>query len=671
MSKKIGVIKEIWRYPVKSMSGNKIAKGELTKDGLVGDRLWTIWDEIDNQLVGGKQFRKIMQLAASFKDEEDFANPIANILFPDGQVVDSKSPYLDNLLSSFIGHPMRLKLRQKNKEFYLIKKEGKGLTALRQQLGMPANDTMKNLAIFPLNISLMLMKYASPPGQLYDVYPLHFMTTNTLTWLAKAHPKANIDVRRFRPTFLIEGAKKLGDFPERKWLGGYLEVGEVVIKVGFPTIRCSMPAQAQPHLLQDNEVAKAIQTTAGQFVGSYGRIVKKGVLEEGMEVRYRPTNKIWQFGAKLGRKMREPMVAALAKMETAVNQLKKPKLESAQSRLEKSGFAPFQVIKVESESENIKSFYLKGKSYHSFLAGQHILLGLIMPTQNIPIIRAYSLSAYNQGDAIYRISVKREGENAVVSNYLHDKIKTGDELYLKRPQGQFFLHPQEDRPLVLISIGIGITPFMAMLDYAAKTKYTKKIALLHGCRNGRHHPFQKELASLSNKATIETHFCYSQPDAEDRGYQHQGRINIKLIQQVAESKEAVFYLCGTDEFMHQTYKELIDWGVNPTNIHYEQFSKAAPLEASLDDAQLTSYEIHFQKSNLKTTWSPASNSLLELAQKSGLQPTFGCKYGFCDACEVKLHSGKITYDSSIPEQKNEHSLLLCCAIPTSDLVIDL
>jgi len=120
MGQKVGNIKEIWQYPVKSMTGNKISVAKLNKEGLQGDRLWTIWDEVDQQLVGGKSFKKIMHLKASYQQATpSIANPTVAITFPDGHIVSSDKPYLNDLLASFIGHPVRLKLKQADKAFYL------------------------------------------------------------------------------------------------------------------------------------------------------------------------------------------------------------------------------------------------------------------------------------------------------------------------------------------------------------------------------------------------------------------------------------------------------------------------------------------------------------------------------------------------------------------------
>ncbi len=670
MRKKIGQIQSIWQYPVKSMEGSRVSEGILTKLGLEEDRIWTLWDEVNQELVGAKQFRKILQLKADFiYPNEVSSHPDVTIQFPDGKIVSSSTSYLNDLISAFVGHPLSLQLRSDKKSFYLKSKESKGLEKLRQILGMPPTDSMKNMATFSVGLSLTLLKYATPPKRLHDAHPIHFITTNTLDWLKKEHPLADIDVRRFRPTFLIDTQKQLGDYPESHWQKGYLEIGDTVIQVGAPTIRCSMPAQAQPKLKKDIEVAKAIQMTAKQFVGSYGSVIESGKIVEGDEVIYRPAKKIWQMQANLARKMREPVVTTLAKLEPKFKKTVKNK--SIKETLERNGFEAFRVVDVVKESNAVKSFHLQGANFYSFIPGQHLIIGLDIPNHDKPIIRAYSISNFCPENKIYRISVKRESKNALASNYLHDKVGERDVIYVKRPKGQFFLHPQEKRPVALISTGVGITPFMSMLEYAQKINRKEKISFIYGCQNTENHPFKNEIEMLKKQTNIETYICYTKPDESDIAYQKKGRINIETIKDVVDSVDTLFYLCGTDEFMRSTYRDLVDWGVNPKDISYEQFSKSDPIEAKVNNISQTPYEVQFSQSNVKVTWSNSSKSILELAESCGLEPSYGCRYGICGACKVNLKAGSVIYDDSIPSQKSTETLLLCCAIPNSDIVIEL
>src|SRR5690606_13079659 len=121
----------------------------------------------------------------------------------------------------------------------------------------------------------------------------------------------------------------------------------------------------------------------------------------------------------------------------------------------------------EKESEEITSFYLRpqdGGPVPPFKPGQYI--GLRLTIDGEEVRRNYSLSAAPDGQA-FRISVKREPLGKV-SRHLHDKVFEGTELELFAPAGDFVLQPS-DRPLALITAGVGITPALAMLEAAVDT----------------------------------------------------------------------------------------------------------------------------------------------------------------------------------------------------------
>jgi ferredoxin len=168
------------------------------------------------------------------------------------------------------------------------------------------------------------------------------------------------------------------------------------------------------------------------------------------------------------------------------------------------------------------------------------------------------------------------------------------------------------------------------------------------------------------------HTAYSQPNTSDIlgvDYHDKSRINIDLIRKIIPNRDTDFYLCGTEIFMQGIYDGLIDWGVSKDNIHYESFKKSK-LVGVTEDTGL-SYNVLFKRSDIKATWSPASGSLLDLAEECGITPEYGCRYGACEACSASLISGEVDHDDNIAELKTERSILLCSARPSSNIEIDL
>ena len=98
----------------------------------------------------------------------------------------------------------------------------------------------------------------------------------------------------------------------------------------------------------------------------------------------------------------------------------------------------------------------------------------------------------------YRISVKREPHGAA-SGYLHTRLRVGDVIEAGAPRGSFVLRPG-DRPVVLISAGVGATPVLAMLHVLAGERSARPVWWLHGARNGAEHPFEQEARDLLGAA---------------------------------------------------------------------------------------------------------------------------------------------------------------------------
>src|SRR6185295_14214023 len=158
------------------------------------------------------------------------------------------------------------------------------------------------------------------------------------------------------------------------------------------------------------------------------------------------------------------------------------------------GFRPLAVTTIDHESEDVLSLTMQspdGEPLPAALPGQYLVLRL-RPTAGGPLLfRSYSLS----GDAAlstdhYRISVKVE-PNGAGGLYLRDHVRVGDALDVSSPRGSFILQSGE-RPVVLLSAGIGATPMLAMLHALAAARSPRQVWWLHGARDRQHHPFADE-----------------------------------------------------------------------------------------------------------------------------------------------------------------------------------
>lgn len=237
-----------------------------------------------------------------------------------------------------------------------------------------------------------------------------------------------------------------------------------------------------------------------------------------------------------------------------------------------------QVVYKTKESTEITSFHLKAADVQDpvlwkFIPGQHLPIQMAMSDEKT-LLRSYSLSGGSSWGE-YRISVKREpfGE---VSSYLHDNIKVGDTIQAQKPTGDFILDNVNNRTLVLLSAGVGVTPILSMLhEYVDTKKKIRRAVWLHGTQNGEYHAFQSEIQGLIQLAGnhLTRHIAYSRPREEDHGlFDSKGRLTPGLVKEVVpDFLYSDIYMCGPSAFCADMEEGLLQMGVDPKYIHFETF----------------------------------------------------------------------------------------------------
>src|ERR1700742_4172936 len=181
------------------------------------------------------------------------------------------------------------------------------------------------------------------------------------------------------------------------------------------------------------------------------------------------------------------------------------------------GFRPLTVSAVDQESADVLSLTMHspdGQSLPAALPGQYVVLRLPRTTGDAPMFRSYSLSGPLSTER-YRISVKIEPEGRAGS-YLQEHVRVGDTLDVSSPRGSFILQSGE-RPVVLLSAGIGSTPVLAMLYALVGARSTRQVLWLHAARDQQHHPFGAEVRRLMLMLTHgRGYVCYSKPGSSDK-----------------------------------------------------------------------------------------------------------------------------------------------------------
>ncbi|MBG0842459.1 NO-inducible flavohemoprotein [Ectopseudomonas toyotomiensis] len=240
------------------------------------------------------------------------------------------------------------------------------------------------------------------------------------------------------------------------------------------------------------------------------------------------------------------------------------------------GARSFRVARKVVESAEITSFHLVPVDGGALLAhqpGQYIGMRLLLDGEEVR--RNYSLSALANGRE-YRISVKRE-VGGRVSNHLHDNVQVGDELELFPPSGEFTLSAS-DKPLALISAGVGITPALAMLDAARHSG--RPIHFIHCARNAEVHAFRDWVdAHAAEHPQIRHYVCYSEPREGDRA-DATGFLSRDLLEQwLPAERDLDAYFLGPKPFMAQVKRHLQALGVPAEQSRYEFFGPASALDS--------------------------------------------------------------------------------------------
>src|SRR5512132_3662254 len=231
MTKPVGSVRSLWRYPVKSMLGEELESCELTDRGFVGDRAFAVVDADDGKVASAKNPRKWARL---FECRAEFVEnpPAVRLALPDGSEINADDADVGATLSRFFER--RTVLRKTAAESPIIEE-------------MWLDGSPDGRSVTDETIAL-----GSPPGTFFDYAVVHLVTTATLERLKELYPQGRFDQRRFRPNVLVSLAEGQTGFVENGWVGKTLAVGDTVrLAVTDPCPRCIMTTLAQEDLPAD------------------------------------------------------------------------------------------------------------------------------------------------------------------------------------------------------------------------------------------------------------------------------------------------------------------------------------------------------------------------------------------------------------------------------------
>jgi uncharacterized protein YcbX len=289
----VGSVAEIWRYPVKSMGGERLAESAIATRGLHADRMWAVRDVELDTFTTARRWPVLLQCSARFaQDPADRSAAPGDVLevivtFPDGSELSSSDPAMDAHLSELIGKPARLESLPALSEKRRYRTPQATKADLRRQFAIPDGEPLPDFSMFPVRKLAELARYATPVGALYDAYPIHLVTHASLRAVAERAPGSQFDVRRFRPNVVIAGEG--AELAEFGWCGGRLRAPNAAFDAEIPTLRCSIPTRQQGGLPADPDVLRTINAHADHCFGVYANVAAAGTLAEGDPLELEPS----------------------------------------------------------------------------------------------------------------------------------------------------------------------------------------------------------------------------------------------------------------------------------------------------------------------------------------------------------------------------------------------
>jgi ring-1,2-phenylacetyl-CoA epoxidase subunit PaaE len=329
---------------------------------------------------------------------------------------------------------------------------------------------------------------------------------------------------------------------------------------------------------------------------------------------------------------------------------------------------PVDVVKVVRETDDAVSIYLKEKdgSPIAFRPGQFLSVDVTIDGEQLR--RAYSLASACLPGVPAHITVKRIAGGRV-SNHLNDTIREGDELAVLGPSGNFTVEPRpvNERHLVMIAGGSGITPIMSILETVLRVESRSRVTLIYGNRGWKDVIFRDRLAALGDELggrLIVDHVLELPPEAWSGGC---GLLSGDVLEArldalgVQDDGMQRYFVCGPTPMMEAVHRALHGRGVDPSRIAEERFTRPEDRSGATG-SQRTELVIVSKAGNDHGIQVEPGQTILEAAIAAGIEMPFSCAMGGCGACRVRLSEGEVRMEepNCLSRAEREQGYVLTC-----------
>ena len=335
---------------------------------------------------------------------------------------------------------------------------------------------------------------------------------------------------------------------------------------------------------------------------------------------------------------------------------------------------------VRDETHDVRSFLFESPSRTLFAFRPGQFLTFTFALAGGPVSRCYTIASAPTRPHAVSITVKRVA-GGPVSNWLHDHLRPGMRVQAVGPLGDFTCDGQPPRPLLLLSAGSGITPMMAMARAHDDLGSDADILFVHSARSPDDIVFRDELALLErHRPGFRAVFVCGTDRPHARWPGHRGRLDAAMLAAIApDLHERDAYVCGPAGYRAAVATMLERTGFDTSRLFQESYDfgelqqdDPAVAEASALLSGDTGYSISFARSGRRIACD-AGGFILDAARRQGLRLPSACTKGICGTCKTRKLSGTVEmiHAGGIRQREIDAGLvLICCARPTSDVVLD-
>jgi uncharacterized protein YcbX len=280
----VGVVDQLFHYPVKSMLGETLAEFEVGANGVIGDRAWGL-REHNGRIASAKKWANLFEFHAMYEAAPSLATSApVRITLPDGRHIRTADPDASAILSAQLGRPVTLEHTRPDER-------ARGEIDPRTIFGdVGVARVMPQFTAATLPDTFGLYR-----GSFFDSAPIHLLATGSLAYLRSLiGDDAQTDPRRFRPNIVVDtaqGSQGAGEsasrgqsqrFVEDEWLDGELRIGEHVRIITMrAALRCVMTTHRQTDLARDPRILRATAQHHQAHLGVFAAIGAPGIVRVG------------------------------------------------------------------------------------------------------------------------------------------------------------------------------------------------------------------------------------------------------------------------------------------------------------------------------------------------------------------------------------------------------